>query len=279
MTIGRRRWIVKKLARRGAALSAHLPPVRSRTQRVRVLTYHRFASRTRDPFAVAPALFADQMRWLADRGLAISLDQLRSFVAGHASLPLDAVLVTIDDGFACTHDVALPILRDHGVPAVAFITTSLVGRRLPEEPERYMTWEELAAVADGGVDIGSHAWHHRSLARVSADAVREEGARSRAALTERLGVSVDAFAYPFGTRGDYDAMTEQVLGEIGYTTLFTSQHGAIRPGMNPRSLPRIKVEGGEDLALFAAICRGGLDAWRFVDQALWRLQRLRREQG
>jgi hypothetical protein len=74
-------------------------------------------------------------------------------------------------------------------------------------------------------------------------------------------------------------MTEQVLGEIGYTTLFTSQHGAIRPGMNPRSLPRIKVEGGEDLALFAAICRGGLDAWRFVDQALWRLQRLRREQG
>lgn len=278
MSIGRRRWLTKKLARRGAALSARLPSVGGATARVRALTYHRFADIPRDPFAVAPAVFAAQMRWLAERGQAISLEQLRTFVAGNVSLPPDAVLVTIDDGFVSTRDIALPILRDHGIPAVVFVTTSLVGSRLSAEPEQYMAWEDLESLADAGMAVGSHAWHHRSLGQLDADAVREEGARSRATLAERLGLSVDVFAYPFGTRGDYNDMTERILGETGYTTLFTSQHGAIRPGMSLRSLPRIKVEGGEDVAVFAAICRGGLDAWRFVDHALWRLQRLRREQ-
>ena len=42
-------------------------------------------------------------------------------------------------------------------------------------------------------------------------------------------------------------------------------------------LPRVKIEGGEPLAMFALQSRGALDAWRVVDQNLYRLQRVRRE--
>jgi hypothetical protein len=54
-------------------------------------------------------------------------------------------------------------------------------------------------------------------------------------------------------------------------------HGAIRPGMDPISLPRIKVEGGEGLWMFRLLSQGAMDPWRVVDQNLWRLQRVRQE--
>ncbi|MBK7151881.1 MAG: hypothetical protein IPH72_09000 [Sandaracinaceae bacterium] len=47
--------------------------------------------------------------------------------------------------------------------------------------------------------------------------------------------------------------------------------------MDPISLPRVKIEGGEPLPMFALQSRGALDAWRVVDQNLYRLQRVRQE--
>ncbi len=83
-----------------------------------------------------------------------------------------------------------------------------------------------------------------------------------------------AFAYPYGTRADYNAMTEEVLDNAGYTYVFTAQHGAVAPGAEPDRLrlPHIKVEGGEGLWLYKLIVHGGLDAWGWVDRFAWRWQ-------
>ena len=85
------------------------------------------------------------------------------------------------------------------------------------------------------------------------------------------------FAYPFGTRADFNPVTERALADAGYHVAFNSMHGSIRPGMDPISLPRVKIEGGEPLPMFALQSRGALDAWRVVDQNLYRLQRVRQE--
>jgi peptidoglycan/xylan/chitin deacetylase (PgdA/CDA1 family) len=225
-------------------------------------------------------MFAQQMAWVAEHGLAISLPQLQHFVAGEESLANDSLLVTIDDGCLSTHEVALPILRHHGIPAVAFVTAGLIGKpgAGPTEPERYMTWGELESLSAAGMTIGSHAWSHRSLGRLSAEQVREEGERSRELLRQRIGQPVDAFAYPFGTQGDFSELTDQILRQVGYQVLFSSQHGSISPGASAAPYPRIKVEGGEGMRTFAWICRGAMDSWRLVDAALWRWQRVRREQ-
>ena len=83
--------------------------------------------------------------------------------------------------------------------------------------------------------------------------------------------------HPFGTRSDFNAETGRLLAGSGYACAFTAQHGAIQPGSDPVALPRVKIEGGEGLAMFRLICAGGLDAWRAVDHALWRLQQERVE--
>ncbi|HVK55492.1 MAG TPA: polysaccharide deacetylase family protein [Burkholderiales bacterium] len=278
------RWRIKKAARMGMALgswvSGQAPSSATALDepQVRVLTYHRFGDAARDPFCVASSDFDLQMRYLAEQGNVVSLADLRRFIDGEVVLPPSAVVVTIDDGFRSLYSKALPILRHYGIPAAAFITPGMMcseGGGFPEKqiaPEEYLTWNELTAVANAGVTIGSHAWSHQSLGRMTSTEVADEAIRSREALEAHLGINVEAFAYPFGTLADFNAMTMRVLEHSGYCCAFTSQHGAVRSGADVFALPRVKVEGGEELWMFRLLVRGGLDNWRHIDRTLWRLQ-------
>ncbi len=245
--------------------------------RVRALTYHRFGDVPNDAFWVSARELDEQMRWLADEGRAVSLDDVEAFVAGRRALRDGSVLVTIDDGSVSTLDVALPILERHGIPSVAFITTGLVGLGDLGHGERFVSWDELRALAAAGVAIGSHAHNHFSLGKMSAADATTEARRSKELLERELGAPVRSFAYPFGTHGDFTDVTEDILREAGYTLAFNSQHGPIRPRMNPISLPRVKIEGGESLRMFQLAASGAMDPWRIVDRNLWRFQRVRTE--
>ena len=275
------RWLAKKSARRALALAMSasgtlaLRRALERASRVRVLTYHRFGSIARDPFCISRRDFEAQVRFLAEQRRAIGLADLRRFLAGEVELAPGAALVTIDDGFVSTFSEALPVLRDHGVPAVAFVTPSLVENldAARAEPERYMTWDELGRLAEARIETGAHGYSHDSLGAMPVDAAREQGARARERLEARLGRAVEAFAYPFGTLSDFNAATREALASVGYSLVFTAQHGSIRAGMDPHELPRVKVENGDDLRQFARLCDGAMDPWRLVDAGLWRLQR------
>lgn len=251
----------------------------AKAPRLRAITYHRFGDVPADPYCVSPAVFAEQMRWLAERRLCVSLGDVQGFVAGQKQLPPNAVLVTIDDGCQSLFSEALPILRDYHVPAVAFVSAGLIGASTisTDHPEPYATWDELAQLRDAGVEIGSHAFDHRSLGRMDAAAARDQAVRSRALISERLGLPTRSFAYPFGTHADFDAATDQLLADAGYQIAFNSLHGTIRPGMPMISLPRVKIEGGEGMVMFRLACSGAMDAWRVVDDLLWRVQQSRSE--
>ena len=274
------RWWVKKIVRAGFVAGARVARVLTprRSACVRVLTYHRFGPARHDPFCVSPEEFDRQMAWLAHQKLAISLQDLDAFLRGERDLPPNAVLVTIDDGNPCVLSRAMPIAERHGVPLVSFVPAGEVVRDgTPraddlESPDARVTETELRQLAARGVAIGSHALSHRSLARLPADAQRTEAERSRAVLGTLTGKPIAAFAYPFGTRADYDDRTTAALREAGYRLAFTSQHGAVTRASDPLCLPRVKIEGGEGLWMFREIVDGGMDGWRWIDRWLWRLQ-------
>ena len=281
MSIRRGRWLTKKLARHGVALGmmgSGVLAARAQLDRapvVRALMYHRFGDAIRDPWCVDTATFDKQMRWLAERGLAVSLEQLSAFVEGRGSVPKGAVLVTTDDGYRSVLTHMAPVLQRYGIPAVAYLTTSLLGTEDADStrPEPYLSWDEAARLPELGVTVGSHAHTHSSLGRMPLEQVRSEGARSRELLRSRLGVEADSFAYPYGLGPDHSQDTRRVLGEVGYRSIFVAVHGTIRHGADPLNLPRIKVEGGEGLSMFKLLCRGALDVWRVFDETSYRLQR------
>jgi peptidoglycan/xylan/chitin deacetylase (PgdA/CDA1 family) len=264
------RWHVKKIARRACIAAGGLL---ARSQgNVRVLTYHRFATARRDAFAVEPSVFARQMEWIAAQGAAVSLNDVLDFMAGRRSLPQGSVLVTIDDGYESVHSVALPQLQRHGVPAVAFIPPALLDRPAADDPEPRLSWSQVRELVAAGIEIGSHGWSHRSFGGMDADEMHLEARRSREILEGRTGRAVLSFAYPFGTRADYGIVSAMVLRRLGYRCAFTAQHGSIDDAADVFELPRVKIEGGEDMWVFSRSCYGGLDAWGLVDRHLSGLQ-------
>ncbi len=266
------RWFAKKGARRAMAAVAGPLVARRRTKLVRVLTYHRFAHRPRDPFAVSPDCFERQIAALAASGRAIGLDRLMAFVGGDAGLPRHAVLVTIDDGAASTLEIAAPILRRHAVPAVAFVTAGRIGQPARDQPERFLDRDEIASLPAFGIDIGSHASEHCSLGRAGALELAHQLSGSKQTLEVLLDREVFAFAYPFGTRADFSWLSRRHAAAAGYRACFTSQHGPIAVGADALMLPRIKIEGGDPMSVFESACSGGLDPWLLVDRTLNRLQ-------
>lgn len=266
--IGRGRWLAKKAARAAVAAATAIPTaLGGGTPCVRVLTYHRFGEARRAPFTVSAADFENQMRQVAETGSAISLGQLRAYLAGRLELPAPGVLVTMDDGDPSVLEIAAPILKRHAVPAVAFV---LAGR--PEGFE-VLPDADLRRLPEFGLEVASHSVSHRSMARMPPAEARREAAESKDRLEQVMGRPVTAFAYPFGTRADYSPAAAEALREAGYDLAFTSQHGAVTAGLDPMLLPRVKVEGGDPSWMFPLLRRGAMDAWRVVDAGLAGLQR------
>jgi peptidoglycan/xylan/chitin deacetylase (PgdA/CDA1 family) len=270
------RWAIKKAARTAVilgSLGSGSLAVRRLVGRAtaRVITYHRFGHVDRDPYCVAPEAFEEQMRWLAEGRLAVSLDEIVQFARGEREIPSGSVLVTMDDGFSSVLSVAAPVLRRYGIPAVAYVTTQAIGN--PDAGkgagEPFLTWEQIMELNASSVTIGSHGHTHRSMARLGPEEVRREGQQSKELIEDRLGREVNSFAYPYGMRGDENPMTAKILGDCGYSSVFVSQHGTVHHGTNPLRLPRVKVEAGEPLWMFKLLCQGGMDPWSFLDRVMW----------
>ncbi len=95
--------------------------------RLSVLIFHRV-------HAVEDPLFSreitaerfDQMMALVSRGFRVlDLERAaRDLAAGR--LPSRAIAITFDDGYADNHDIALPILKKHGLPATFFVATGFL---------------------------------------------------------------------------------------------------------------------------------------------------------
>ncbi len=278
MTVSVHRWLIKKAARIAMVLGSFvtgslvLRKLAGRGPTIRVLTYHRFGDAVRDPWCVSATVFEEQMRWLADKKLAVSLDDVERFVRGEIKLPDGAVLVTMDDGFSSVLHIAAPIMQRHRIPSVAYVTTSFMGTT-SISGERYLTWDEVKRLPAAGVTVGSHAHTHRSVAKLSPQDALDEGQRSKELLEEHLGAPIRSFAYPFGMRTDESAETARMLSGCGYSSVFIAQHGTLRCGADLARLPRVKVEGGEPLWMFKLLCRGGMDGWKLFDDTLWKLQR------
>ena len=112
--------------------------------RLRVLTYHRVAELADrsdlDPrlISATPAVFDQQMRYLAGHFNVVSLEELLETMQGGNRLPDRAVLITFDDAYCDFSVYAWPILQRHGLPAAMFVPTAY-----PDRPERSLWWDRL----------------------------------------------------------------------------------------------------------------------------------------
>ena len=199
-----------------------------------ILAYHRVGEPKGDHVpTVTPETFEWQLHFLQRRRFqVIGLGQLVEQRLREASDQRRRLVITFDDGYAETFSVAAPLLRRFGFCATVFVTPAEVG--LPG----FMTWEQLRAVTQDGMMIGSHTMHHTYLPLISRDKVEYELVESKRTLEQRLGRPITWLSYPVG---GYTPEVQAVAKTAGYQGACTTNRGVSKRADDLFALRRIKI--------------------------------------
>jgi len=147
------------------------------------------------------------------------------------------------------------IVKDHyalnierflaGVAAACAVSTTEDQWR--ERADRaLMTWDQVRAMRQAGMGIGSHTHGHRVLNTLPPADLETELRRSRAILEERLGEPVTTIAYPVGKSIASLGDVRQAIADAGYELGFTTTPGTNRMGVgvDPYDLRRLPIDRG-----------------------------------
>lgn len=175
--------------------------------------------------AVTPETFEAELAYLRDAGYhPTTFHALETYLASSTPLPSKPIIICFDDGWQDQYVYAFPILEKYHDTATFFVYTNGIGKK------SFLSWSQLSTLVQAGMTIGDHSKSHPYLTKIASHAqLVQEIVDSKYELEDRLGISVDEFAYPFGqynpaiialikkagfksARGDYSTTTTQSLG-------------------------------------------------------------------
>jgi peptidoglycan/xylan/chitin deacetylase (PgdA/CDA1 family) len=196
-------------------------------QMVPVLSYHKFSKDKADVLTVKESAFEEQMKFLKTSGYrVITMDELFDFLDYNRPIPKKSVVITIDDDWYSTYEIAFPILKKYGYPATLFVYTDLI---IPGG--KTLSWDLLAQMSKNGMDIQCHTKSHRNLDKRNGqesfreyfEAVKKELVESTEMIKKRLNKEVKYLAYPYG---DTNPLIIALLTKLGYRGAFTVERGS-----------------------------------------------------
>lgn len=218
-----------------------------------VLCYHIVEAPAAPRMHIDRETFRQQLRYLEMTGYnVVPLRHLYEYVMGkRASLPKNAIVITIDDGWRSTYTEAFPELQKRKFPFTVFIYPNIIG-----QTSNALTWAQIKEMANAGVDVQSHALSHPYLTRRKHRAMTDnaygawlqrELAESRRILEKQSGRKVQFLAYPYG---DYDGHVADAASKAGYDAALTCDFGRVRKGSDPLKMKRFVIDDKMDFAAF-----------------------------
>ncbi len=216
-----------------------------------ILCYHRFGP-NKSKMVITPENFDAQMAYLKKHGYrVIPLSSIHSFLKGEAALPQRAVIITIDDGYRSSHDIAYPILKKYNLPATMFIYSDFTGSK---DALDAIQMKEM--IKSGLVDIQPHSKTHTSMAKRLANEsneayrkrIDEEIRVPGLQIRKGLGLPLHTFAYPYGESNEL--MISQ-LKNAGYSAGVTVIAGGNPAFAYPFKLRRTMIYGDRDMETFS----------------------------
>lgn len=218
-----------------------------------VLCYHIVEAPAAPRMHIDRETFRQHLRYLEMTGYnVVPLRHLYEYVTGkRASLPKNAVVITIDDGWRSTYTEAYPELKKRKFPFTVFIYPNIIGKTA-----NALTWGQIREMSEEGVDIQSHALTHPYLTKRKHRTMTDDGyatwlarelAESRRILEKQSGKKVQFLAYPYG---DYDDHVAKAAAKAGYTAALTCDFGRVKKGSDPLKMRRFVIDDKMDFAAF-----------------------------
>lgn len=223
------------------------------TSRVALLGYHKFSasrniSRKQLPTTIYVEKFREQMQSLADNDIpVIALGDFLAWRRGEKNIPPFSIIITIDDGYVSTYDLAFPILKEFGFPFTIYPYTNFFGGG-----GKTLSKDEILEMVASGAEVGSHGISHGFLHRqgrrsdeVHAAFLKKEAEDSRRILKEKLGIDPVTFSYPYGA---YDERVIEACVAAGYEAMVTVKGQKAGWETDLKELGRYIVHGKDDRA-------------------------------
>lgn len=218
-----------------------------------ILCYHIVESPHDPRMEISRETFRQQMKYLASTGYnIISLADLYAFATGRRqTLPRNAVVITVDDGWRSTYTEFYPEMRRRHFPFTVFVYPKIIG-----QTSHALTWGQVREMSKNGADIQSHSLSHPFLTSRRHPALdgktyhawlESELLDSKRILEKETGRTVNFLAYPYG---DYDTAVARSAAQAGYAAALTCDFGRVHRGSDPLRFKRVVVDKRMSFASF-----------------------------
>ena len=134
-------------------------------------------------------------------------------------------------------------------PRLLAAVEDATGVRPQPEKRRFLNWVEASEMVEQGMHIGSHTHSHDILSRLAAAAQLDELTRSRTMLENRLGIQVQALAYPDGANDSFNSDTIDAAKAAGYRAAFSYDKSGINFGHRLQRFNLLRLSVDSDVAL------------------------------
>jgi peptidoglycan/xylan/chitin deacetylase (PgdA/CDA1 family) len=206
----------------------------------------------RRDLTVSAELFERTLERLAEQGVeTVTLSDLFEHFAGGAALPRRAVVLTFDDGYDDNYEHAFRLLKQRGMVGTFFVTTDFVER------PGYLTWSQIAEMAEAGMEIAAHSANHADFTRIGPNELKRQLVEPKAILEHHVGQPVRFLAYP---AGKYNAAVIAASRAAGYAAAVTVLHGTRHVPGNALELRRVRARGADTVSEIVA--RLAPPSWR-----------------
>lgn len=174
----------------------------SATSHIPVLLYHDLQlTYTSDKAAttITPQKFEEHITTLLKNGYTpVSFEDAYNASLGMFSMPAKPVIISFDDGYDTNYKYAFPIIQKYNVKATIFVVAKTVGKVL--DTSVHFGWNEAKTMQQSGlVNIQSHTFEHKDLAKLDAFQLERELRLSKITIEKNLGTQCSIVAFPYGS--------------------------------------------------------------------------------
>ena len=156
-------------------------------------------------------------------------------------------VLSFDDGHESSYSRIFPTLAERSWPATFFVVAGWIGNR------DTVSWTQLRAMAEAGMEIGSHSLTHPFMHELAPAEIRREFGESKRMLEDGLGRPVTVASLP---RGSAAPGTSAIVAELGYRAFCTSEPGLVFAETDPFDAPRIAIKWRTSAAFVTSVLTG-----------------------
>ena len=235
-----------------------------------ILTYHSISNEIEPDETVTPEEFERQLQYIEENYKVISLEEAIGYLQTDIEKVSGSIVITFDDGYSDNYYNAYPLLKKHNFPATIFPITGFI----KNNGGKYLSPSQIHEMKNNNISFGAHTISHRILTSLTNEEVVREIRDSKDMLESQLGQRINFFAYPVGTRVDFNDEIEEVVKTCKYSCACSNMYGMNGKNADIFALKRIGIETTDNFFIFKKKLNGALNIMSFKDTGFF--QRFKR---